>query len=132
MLETVNEVLNQCLPILTTIVFVLLILVFIRLLIVLNHVDQMTKKLNGTVDIINDYLTEMKVPVRVLVNVSMSIEALRAASEDTIRRFADSLSESFKALSDFFKKLWESVSQIKKETEPSNEVELVTIDQSEK
>lgn len=131
MLETVNEVLNQCLPILTTVVLVLLVILLIRLLVVVNQVNQMTKKLNGTVDIINDYLTEMKVPVRVLVNVSMSMEALRAASEDTIRKFADSLSESFRALSDFFHKLWESVSQIKKETKTSDEVELVTIEQPE-
>lgn len=129
MLENINEILNQCIPALTVIVLVLLIIVCIRFIILLVDINKITKKLNGTVDIVNDYLTEMKVPVRVLVNVSMSIEALRAASEDTVRRLADSVSEQLRVLTEWLKNFWDSISQIKKET--SNEVDTVTISQPE-
>ena len=54
----------------------------------------------------------------------MSVEALRAASEDTARRMSESISEHLQQLSDWIKKFWDSLSQIKKD---ATNVEVVTI-----
>ena len=105
-------------------VLILIIILCIRLIVLLGNVNKTVTKVDGTVDMVNDYLTELKVPVRVLVNVSMSVEALRAASEDTARRMSESISEHLQQLSDWIKKFWDSLSQIKKD---ATNVEVVTI-----
>ena len=123
-MDTINQYLNQCIPVLTVLVLILVIVLCIRLIVLLGNVNKTVTKLDGTVDMVNDYLTELKVPVRVLVNVSMSVEALRAASEDTVRRMSESISEQMRALTEWIKKFWDSLSQLKKETA---DVEVVTI-----
>ena len=123
-MDIVNAYLNQCIPAFCVIVLVLVIILCIRLIILLKNVNKTVTKLDGTVDMVNDYLTEMKVPVRVLVNVSMSVEALRAASEDTVRRMSESISEQLHALTDWIKNFWDSISQLKKE---ANAVETVVV-----
>ena len=116
MWDMINGYLNQCIPALIVLALVFVIILCIRLIVLLKNLNKTVKKLDGTVDMVNDYLTELKVPVRVLVNVSMSVEALRAASEDTVRRMSESITEQLQALSDWIKKFWESLSQFKKQT----------------
>lgn len=116
MWDMINGYLNQCIPALIVLALILVIVVCIRLVVLLNNVNKTVTKLDGTVDMVNDYLTELKVPVRVVTNVSMSIEALRAASEDTVRRMSESVTEQLQKLSDWIKNFWDSIAQMKKET----------------
>lgn len=115
MWDMINGYLNQSIPALIVIALILVIILLVRLLVLLGNVNKTVTKLDGTVDMVNDYLTELKVPVRVLVNVSMSVEALRAASEDTVRKMSESISEQLQKLSEWITNFWNSLSQLKKE-----------------
>jgi hypothetical protein len=130
-LEASSRLASQWVSILTVIVLILLIVLLIRAIILVGKVSKTTDKVNGTLDIVNDYLNELKLPVRVLVNISMSIEALRAASEETIRNLVDRISVSYKTLKEFLISLWNSI--LKKETdeEESEEIEIVTLEKTE-
>ena len=118
-------------PILTVIVLILLIVLLVRVIILVGKVSVTTDKVNGTLDIINDYLNELKLPVRVLVNISMSIEALRAASEETIRNLVDRISSSYKTLKEFIIGLWNAIMKKETDDDESEEIEIVTLEKTE-
>lgn len=114
-LLTISGYAEQMVSILLVIVLILIIILLIRLIIMIGSLKQTMQKVNTSLDIANDYLGELKVPVRALVNVSMSIEALRAATEATIHKFYDRMSENVRMVAEFFRQLWDNLSQIKKE-----------------
>ena len=130
-LEATSQLASQWVSILTVIVLILLIILIVRVIILVGKISLTTDKVNGTLDIVNDYLNELKLPVRVLVNISMSIEALRAASEETIRNLVDKVATSYKTLKEFLISLWNSI--LKKETDDdeSEEIEIVTLEKTE-
>jgi len=54
-------------------------------------------------------------PVRAIVNVSMSVEALRAASESSMRGFFDSITATCNKIIDQLKKIIEAITKKKEE-----------------
>ncbi len=111
--------------ILLIILLVLAIWLVIRLIILLGHFNKVGQKLNNSMDMVNDYLGELKLPIRALVNVSMSIEALRAASEAQLKLFFDKISENLTKIMEMLKQIWHSITDIKKESKQSKEPDVV-------
>ena len=90
-------------------------LLIIRIISLLGKFIRMGDKLNNSLDIVNDYLDDMKMPVRAIVNVSMSVEALRAASESSMRGFFDSITATCNKIIDQLKKIIEAITKKKEE-----------------
>ncbi len=112
-MEANGQTVIQCLLI---VLLVVVILFVIRLIALLGKFVKMGTKLNNSMDIVNDYLDDMKMPVRALVNVSMSLEALRAASETSLRSFFDSITATCNKIIEQLKKIIDTINK-KKETE---------------
>ena len=108
-LLVVSQYANMFVPILLLIVLILVVALLINCIKLVSGFRKTTDKVNGTLDIVNDYLGELKLPLRVLSNVSMSIEALRAASEETIRNLFDKLQENYQYIKQFLSELWNGV-----------------------
>ncbi|MCF0111800.1 MAG: hypothetical protein HUJ58_07855 [Erysipelotrichaceae bacterium] len=129
-LETVNQYCGYAVNILLVVVLLVLIFVLLKVLGILSDVKKMMPKVDSTLDIVNDYLDEFKIPVRAIVNVSMSVEALRAATEMTIKNFADKMSENMRIVAEFLRQFWDNLSKAQKE-ETSEEATFVEVEKGE-
>jgi len=130
-LLVVSQYANMVVPILLVIVLILLVALLINCIKLVSGFRKTTDKVNGTIDIVNDYLGELKLPLRVLNNVSMSIEALRAASEETIRSLFDKLQENYQYIKQFLTELWNSVFKKDNADDKSDEIEIVDVTKNE-
>ena len=129
-LETVNQYCGYAVNILLVVVLLVLIFVLLKVLGILSDVKKMMPKVDSTLDIVNDYLDEFKIPVRAIVNVSMSVEALRAATEMTIKNFADKMSENMRIVAEFLRQFWDNLAKAQKE-ETSEEATFVEVEKGE-
>jgi len=93
------------------VLLIVLIMIAVRLFVIFGNLKKTTLIANDSLDIVKDYVGEMKMPVRAIVNTSMSIEALRAASESQIKSFFDTVTKNFDTLVNAIKELWLSVTK---------------------
>ena len=100
---------QSVLTFLRIIVLILIVIMLIRIIMILGKLTNTGTKLNNSLDIVNDYLDDMKTPVRALVNVSMSVEALRSATEASTRNMFDSITNNFNKIIEQLKKIWQAI-----------------------
>lgn len=109
------------LRLLLIILLVFLIWLAVRLIFLVRKFSRTADKLNNDLDIAGDYLDDLKTPVRALVNVSMSVEALRQATEAQVRQLYDTISDSFGKIIEAIKTLIEQVRTKMKKDDGSSE-----------